>query len=230
MYKSRSWEDARQNAMMKRNKPASSPPFHHTATHDVPRHHVPTHSHQHFLLLSSRQEGSSFLGVLRLGGLPLVDDLLLSGCASRLERHLEGIGLDDEEGVGLVGGDLDFLSSPGVNLSLHVEGPEEGAARDDRLVAGDGLAEALALTPAEGGHAHDGGKLGEVGLVGGPAGFEPALGAEVPWVGVFDGVVEEGVVEGEDASALGDEVAFVPVVFFELVGDTWRDISVYLLV
>jgi hypothetical protein len=54
------------------------------------------------------------------------------------------------------------------------------------------LAEALALAPAKGGHAFNGGELGQGFLIGGPTRFEPPFRAEGVRVGVLVRVTQEG--------------------------------------
>ena len=120
-----------------------------------------------------------------------------------------------------------------------VEAPEKTTTSDDSLVASDTLAETSALTVAEGRHAHDAREFGKRFLESGPAGFEPAFRAVVLGVGVLGGVTLEGagillvlgghsrkrqhlLVERQDAGALGDEIAVVEVIGFDLMGDTSR--------
>ena len=57
-------------------------------------------------------------------------------------------------------------------------------------------------------------------MIGGPTRFEPSFRAEVFWVGIFDWISEEGIVQWKESSAFGDEASVVVLVFFSFVCDS----------
>ena len=150
----------------------------------------------------------------------MLSNLGLPLFASGLESHLEGIRLDDQERVRLVQRDLDLALGDGIDLPLEIESPHQTATASDSFVTGDGHAQALTLAPAKGRHTIERGELGQRPLECRPAFLEPPFRAVGLWVGVLDGVAEEGIVERQDAGSLGNEVAAIPVISFTLVGNT----------
>lgn len=177
---------------------------------------------QHLLYLCGSEECCSLGRILRLSILPLLGNVCLSCLTSWLEGHLEGVRFDDKKRVGLVQGHFDLPPGDGVDLPFQIESPHQATTAGNSLVTGDRHTETLTLSPTERCHTSDHREFGERSLESRPARLEPPLRSVRLWIWVLNRVAKEGIVERQDAGALGDEVSTVPVISFTLMGNTCR--------